>query len=670
MRSVTGGPFGTNAFTLLRNTNYNSTPIAVSSITVAALSTMMVTVTVTFASAHGIPVGGYVLLKNDAMDVYNGIWKVLTVPSSAVLTFAMALANTTALPPAPAGSVTSASQTVATPGVFTAAGNTFVPGQAVTITGTPPGGFATATTYYVINSFASGGTFQLAVSPYATTGIQCTSSSSCTIVPASILGAAADANIVITGGGTINNQFLVAGFVNQSLPSDSGLVFRRVLDLVVDGPNIVDNGQHAIMGQDLEHPKFRNIDFNTDSDCIHIYGRTTNPLVENITGVSGNDGVVFQPIEISTYVSNILGSGADLGGDILNPIARNIRFKQSHGNSVGIYPSGNTGGGGALNNAIYKVRGKVLVDGAGVQTLQNSITGNGWLANPTVAISGNYVSVPSTLDNIELRNVFGYIAAQNNIPAVQLPITNLVIEGNANDSALRDNGFSVILDYVTIQNLVLKNASFDPLYGGQAVQVNSSHNTIQNASFNECCFQKTNNPSVGQYCLPIWYNGAGTLGVLTLTNCVLGQNAIVAAYTVAFANTPQININNCVGNGYSSLISQSTAVSFNMNINGLTQLSAIQGMFNIYTAGGTIGINAAGVNVVAGSIWVNYAGTINFTNPDGTIPVDLSKITRTAGAFAKSATGNGTIVANNMAICDATGAANSWKQLSNTALVY
>lgn len=50
--------------------------------------------------------------------------------------------------------------------------------------------------------------------------------------------------------------------------------------------------------------------------------------------------------------------------------------------------------------------------------------------------------------------------------------------------------------------------------------------------------------------------------------------------------------------------------------------------------------------------------------------VRLDRIIRNPGAIVQSATAVGTIVANNPAVCDATDAAGSWKQLSNQTLNY
>ena len=50
--------------------------------------------------------------------------------------------------------------------------------------------------------------------------------------------------------------------------------------------------------------------------------------------------------------------------------------------------------------------------------------------------------------------------------------------------------------------------------------------------------------------------------------------------------------------------------------------------------------------------------------------IKLDKIARNAGAIVTVNTAIGTILANNLAVCDATATTNSWKQLSNTSLVY
>lgn len=84
-------------------------------------------------------------------------------------------------------SLASASQTVATPGVFTTAVQAFVAGQPVVLTGAAPGGFSLNQVYYVIAAGLTTTACQLAAVPGGV-GLQCTASAACTVVPISSLG--------------------------------------------------------------------------------------------------------------------------------------------------------------------------------------------------------------------------------------------------------------------------------------------------------------------------------------------------------------------------------------------------------------------------------------------------------------------------------------------------
>lgn len=76
----------------------------------------------------------------------------------------------------------SASQTVATPGVFTTAVQAFVAGQAVYLSGTAPGGFSLGVPYFVIAGGLSTTSCELSLTSGGA-GIQCTASAACTINP-------------------------------------------------------------------------------------------------------------------------------------------------------------------------------------------------------------------------------------------------------------------------------------------------------------------------------------------------------------------------------------------------------------------------------------------------------------------------------------------------------
>lgn len=86
--------------------------------------------------------------------------------------------------------IASASQTVATPGVFTTATQAFTAGQAVYLTGTAPGGFTLNSIYYVIATGLTTTACELALTPGGT-GVAVSASHACVINP---VGAATATN--------------------------------------------------------------------------------------------------------------------------------------------------------------------------------------------------------------------------------------------------------------------------------------------------------------------------------------------------------------------------------------------------------------------------------------------------------------------------------------------
>lgn len=84
--------------------------------------------------------------------------------------------------------VASASQTVATPGVFTTVTQAFTAGIPVFLTGTAPGGFSLNVIYYIIAAGLTTTSCELSLT-VGGAGIQCTASAACTINPAPILTA-------------------------------------------------------------------------------------------------------------------------------------------------------------------------------------------------------------------------------------------------------------------------------------------------------------------------------------------------------------------------------------------------------------------------------------------------------------------------------------------------
>lgn len=112
----------------------------------------------------------------------------------------------------------SASQTVATPGVFTTTAQTFIAGQPVYLTGIAPGGFALNTVYYVIAAGLTSTSCELSAT-IGGTGITCSASAVCTVNP-TITHVAGNTLIIIcsqnpgsiaTLTDTIGNTYTLAG---------------------------------------------------------------------------------------------------------------------------------------------------------------------------------------------------------------------------------------------------------------------------------------------------------------------------------------------------------------------------------------------------------------------------------------------------------------------------
>jgi hypothetical protein len=84
--------------------------------------------------------------------------------------------------PVASGAIASASQTVATPGVFTTATQAFVAGQPVFVSGTAPGGIVLGQVYYIAALGLTTTACELSLTSGGT-GVQITSSAACTINP-------------------------------------------------------------------------------------------------------------------------------------------------------------------------------------------------------------------------------------------------------------------------------------------------------------------------------------------------------------------------------------------------------------------------------------------------------------------------------------------------------
>lgn len=639
---VIGGPGGTNCFNAIRNTNYASALKTITTITAATYSHFMVQVTVNFSASHGLAVGKYLQIKGDGRNIYNGIWRVFSVPTSTSVTFLMSIASSTLAPPSACIEVASASQTVATPGVFTTATNTFVPGQAVIISGAAPGGFVLGTVYYVIYAGLTTTACQLADSPTATTGKQVTSSAACTLTPV-LQGYEADANITITGGGKITSQFQAGGFVATGNYRDHGVVLRRVLNPVVDGLEFEDVRKYCVMMQDTYESRVRNIVGHSGADGIHMYGPCINPLIENVSGTFGDDAAIFQPIDGSIYLPFMVGGDSvtalgrfDVGGNFFNGTMRNIRPRHNH-NSAGctIYPNSNAGDAGHTAE-IYRMIGTITIDGASMEDPQTS-NGANWKPNPTVVVGNGYVTTASRIENLELNGIHGYMRL-NNVGGAAVITVNKITVGpgwNISDSFYYDGSElgsyvdGLHIDWMSIGILEVSAASF-PHQGESVVTLGSSNATVTQVIFNGVVL----NQVLSGFRAPIMLNSSGaSVGSAFFNQCQLGPGASFTANST-YAGTPNLHFTGCTGlSGFKNFVENGGTQTMRIFMDACTGVSPSQGgLINTYGTAVISVFVARYVNGGSAPIFANTGGTISYYNADATAPVDVGLMAVTKGS--------------------------------------
>jgi hypothetical protein len=668
IKAVAGGPRGNLTFPIFKNEHAESVPVGVASIVPELFGHHLVMCTVTFDAPHNIT-SDFIQIKGDGRNLYNGIWPIYDKPTADSVRFYMSIAGGSSLAPPPSAVTgVSTSQTVATPGVFTHNAHKFVAGQPVYFPGTPPGGFSSGVTYYVIKTGLTANTYQLADSPFASQGRQVTVSRN-TLVTPRMVGAAADGNINIVGGGFLDMQFGTQPFDASNDWHDHAVVLRRIRHPRVD-IGVRAARKYAVMAQDVWHLHVEGLEGDTGSDGVHVYGPAWNPLIENVRGTYGDDPAIFQPIDGFLYTQYMLGSGFDLGGDFHGGTMRNIRPRHSHNTAAAvIYPNGNTGNG---NNAIlYRMRGQILVDGAGVETPDgyNGQDFQGWDA---VGVGNGYVSVVGRIESLVIRNVYGSTRLNNDGGGVNLNIGTVAFYDLAGDLFFGD-GCGVDVNWATIDQLIINGARHSPFSGGGLVTLQGSNASIGAITYNGT---QAGNPNATGTCYLLQTNGAPAVREINFNDIRLAANG-QAIGPGSFTGTPTINFKGGGGDGYKVLIEQDNNTrSLNINIFGFTSTAPTVGLFNFFgsDSGRTanVRLRVAGLTFT-GNVFANMTGA-NFSvfNPDASMPVDLTRLTRAANqeAVHNGATAAGAIVTNSKAICDTTNTTGSWKQMSNLANTY
>lgn len=473
-----------------------------------------------------------------------------------------------------------------------------------------------------------------------------------TVSSSGIVVSVADANISIQIDGIIDG--------NQSQNTAMGMngcgfVLNRISALRFKGGNLYNFPDYALLMANQYGALVKELNFDTNKDGIHAYGNMFNCGFSELFGKTGDDFAAFGGCysDVTSGLIPINGFGPISGITI-----EGVQIQSSNDRGVCFYPS-------ALYGGVSDVTVRSIVAP---------------LMNTSICEIGSAAGDLGTANNITLDGIVGGGNPSGN--------TNFAVNltGSSGGS-------------VTIKNI--NTGTFGDAGTSRINAVGVSNNVTLDVINIEDCEINFDTSIAGGFSL-IRANGSGiAIDTVNLVNCrTTSSGATTSSYSWVYANgsagmIANVNVKGGSLKGFGNIynpVTQGGVSSFNVegnhnfngqylfgdaettkiNVNGINITGCSSYVFHNWGTSASYNITVANLRNPAAASLFSYGitNTINFNNPDGSCPVDLSKIARTAGAIAKSVAGNGTIVAGNLAICDATGAANSWKQLSNTSLVY
>jgi hypothetical protein len=477
-----------------------------------------------------------------------------------------------------------------------------------------------------------------------------------------------DANIWV-GGGVIDANAR-AGFTRSSTYEDHQICFDKVMNPVVERVTFYDGYKYCVMLQNCVRPKVRHMYAETRSDGVKVYGPCWDPVIEDVSGDYGDDVVSFQTMEPDGYVGFMapdnVGTGlsSQRGGTFWQGgTVRRIVANASHVSHVAFYPSG----GSTSAPLGYLMKGEYVVE-----HVTSQISPEWGSGNPTpgpqavMSVGAGYVPQPGTIDRLTIRGLQGQLLCDNSGTGQTITIHHLKIE-SLGSSIDKQTYFSMSMDYCDMKMIEVLGGHWVGGWGGsQLFQLRSANAIIRNLVAIGTYFGATSSSLEVLRTL----SNTGTLECATFVACVFGP-ATAVVNGVKWSNTPDIYFNGCRWeSGYGSSITVTGSGNYNLHYSNCRAAGPINGFFNFYGPyTGTVNIWIQGTTV-SGTLFANQTGTINWYNPDGSVPIDITKIARAHGSIAKHNGGTtaGTIPTNCIAVCDATNTTNSWSCISAGAI--
>jgi len=462
-----------------------------------------------------------------------------------------------------------------------------------------------------------------------------------TTATGTILAKKCTSNFWIGGGFTIDHNY-----INNT--SATGLnrmcvVAGVAANFHIDGLRAVNLDKYGILVGGVADYQIQNFyadgpQGSSSSESIKTYGPARNGFVHNVYAVTTDDGMSIQPKEADAFSVYRFTFG-----DVFNIHIDTVHLESSAGaECLGIYCSDNE-----------------LCDNIVLQNLDLASAATS--SHNGIAIKYGTAFSTGTIGRVVISDA----------RVRETSATNFAINTSCN-----------------IRQLTIRNASF--LEGTLANQnfFKNTGGTIQQLNFDGIVLDDTNWPNTPLYLI----NLSAAVSQVNIKNVLFNGNATNARMLSIGASVDQITVDGldlisggmfCVIQGSLSTApvltlrnSRVKSIATGIQVNSAAEIHLEGNLFDTVSQSVVRG-NAAVACVLKSSGDNKFVSAPVFTNGstttldvygfDLTVDVGATGVNRTAGAYCFFVGARGTLVTNNSVICDATGAANSWKQISNTA---
>lgn len=402
-------------------------------------------------------------------------------------------------------------------------------------------------------------------------------------------------------------------------------------------------------------------------------GDVINATIQNVFGANNKTelcrlysttGKVFRNIALSDFsgtvdstTTSVIALSTDTGTPVENAVELNIdgltveriAVRRSDGGELYVFSDISTAAATVGKRKNVLLRDITLPDPMGDPS--NPVT-PGAGKNGAIRVAGNY-------DSLTIQRVRSRLNIANGFEEWKGTVFS-----TSNGANIR----SLVIDDVKFAN----NNTLLPTSLFSAILRLEPSTTVLNATVQNVDLQEVNATGTKA---TIVYNNGGTLTNVAVRNVSnLDGDSIVRNSSTG--TTTNVTIENAYANNSSTFTVANDATN-SMNINLYNIRGQFNSLFRTAAGGGTFTFRGAGITatIAAGAGMFNgtYTGiTLNVSGVEFVIDLANVALSRTVnkGNIVKTKAIAGTIPAGVLAVCDDSGAANSWKAVHNTTLVY